>query len=201
MRQKGFILIPVVIVIFLIGVLGYFIYQNFQLKKSNIIPTTNSPTPSPGLDPTTDWEKYNFDELKLTFKIPNEYYLVIPEDKYFTGKDIIDFEVKSFQGNIPANNNYFYLTARFEPTLNLEATAKIAKDYCTEGGVWINCNETKVDGFKTFSGEHPSGGAEGSVYQVDIVLKTGTLTIGVNLTEENIALTNKILSTFKFAEK
>jgi len=42
-RQKGFVLLPVIIIIVLLGTLGYFAYQNTQIKNSK----TNLPTSSP----------------------------------------------------------------------------------------------------------------------------------------------------------
>ena len=43
MRQKGFVLLPVIVFVVLVGVLGYFIYQNAQLRNNN----GNSASPTP----------------------------------------------------------------------------------------------------------------------------------------------------------
>ena len=35
MKQKGFVLLPVIIIIVLVGIVGYFIFQNTRINKSN----------------------------------------------------------------------------------------------------------------------------------------------------------------------
>ena len=44
MRQKGFVFVPVIIIIVLLGIVGYFVYQDTQLKNSKTNLTTPSPT-------------------------------------------------------------------------------------------------------------------------------------------------------------
>lgn len=53
MRQKGFALILIILVIVVLGVVGYFVLQNFKLNSSNggtgissTVPVANSPKPS-----------------------------------------------------------------------------------------------------------------------------------------------------------
>lgn len=52
MRQKGFVLISIIIAV-LVGISGYFIYQNFQLKKQATLPEpTTVATPVISASPT-----------------------------------------------------------------------------------------------------------------------------------------------------
>jgi len=44
MRQKGVVLLPIIIILIMLGVVSYFIYQNTQLKNGKINIPTRSPT-------------------------------------------------------------------------------------------------------------------------------------------------------------
>jgi hypothetical protein len=64
MRQKGSVLLPVIIIIALIGIVGYLIYQNTQLRNGGANPSptitntaTNLPEPTSSSKPTTNWKK------------------------------------------------------------------------------------------------------------------------------------------------
>lgn len=85
MRQKGVILLPIVIIIVLLGALGYFIFQNSQLRNNYIIPTSPfiSPTIHPtmgsqGHTPPSDtkekWEVYVSDSYKYEIKYPKDIF-------------------------------------------------------------------------------------------------------------------------------
>lgn len=83
MRQKGFALLPLIIIIALIGALGYFAYQNIQLRNNNTNSTTQSVTPTANLskpsltpDPTVNWKTYTNTKYGYTFKYPSSYYLM-----------------------------------------------------------------------------------------------------------------------------
>ncbi len=76
MKQKGFVVLPVIIIT-LVGIIGYLVYQNSQLRKGgvNTLPTvTNIATtlqnPSPTIDPTVNWKTYTNPRYKFTFKYP-----------------------------------------------------------------------------------------------------------------------------------
>lgn len=53
MRQKGFILLSVIIIALLIGVLGFFVYQNIQLQKGGSNTVSPSVSPTATLAPTS----------------------------------------------------------------------------------------------------------------------------------------------------
>jgi hypothetical protein len=78
-RQKGFGLLPVIIIIALIGVVGYLIYQNTQLRNLGVNPSpaltnsaTNLPETSPTSDPTANWKTYTNDKLLVSLRYPTE---------------------------------------------------------------------------------------------------------------------------------
>jgi len=78
MRQKGFVLLPIVIITILISALGYFIYHNIQLKKGNgnlisptTVPTDNLPKLFLTPNPTANWETYSFGNI--SFKYPDSF--------------------------------------------------------------------------------------------------------------------------------
>lgn len=80
MRQKGFVFLPVLIIIALVGVLGYFVYQNNQLRKNQIITITPTNTPatdiasaSPSPNPISDWKTYSNNLYSL--KYPTHWIL------------------------------------------------------------------------------------------------------------------------------
>lgn len=77
MRQRGFVLLPVIIIA-LIGILGYFVYQNTKLQNVGVnstspssVPNTNFPKPSTTSDPTANWKTYEDTINKFSIKYPN----------------------------------------------------------------------------------------------------------------------------------
>jgi hypothetical protein len=92
MRQRGFVLLPVIILIVLIGVVGYFVYQNSLLRMNGgkpvspssfptIITTTNLPKPIQTSNPIANWKTFNSPTLGVEFKFPTklEKYGVLKE--------------------------------------------------------------------------------------------------------------------------
>lgn len=84
MKQKGFILFSVIIIIALIGAVGYLIYQNTQLKKGyikrafpTIVPTTYFSEPSPPSNLEYNWKKYKNDEFGFEISYPDKYNMTI----------------------------------------------------------------------------------------------------------------------------
>jgi hypothetical protein len=71
-----------VLVLLLLGTTGYLAYQNYQLKQEvtqkKPTPTplpeiTKQPeisSPTPTIDPTTNWETYEYPDLKFKIKFP-----------------------------------------------------------------------------------------------------------------------------------
>ena len=68
-------LFVILFVVTLAAVLGYFVYQNYLLKKeaTNITPTQQSPIPSQSPDPTSNWVVFNSKTLGIEFKIPPQF--------------------------------------------------------------------------------------------------------------------------------
>ncbi|HUC94709.1 MAG TPA: hypothetical protein VMR19_01750 [Candidatus Saccharimonadales bacterium] len=84
MRQKGSALLPIIIIIALIGVVGYLVYQNIQLKNGSVNPTpivpntvANLPEPSLTSDPTANWKTYYHKNLDISFKYPPDWTVQI----------------------------------------------------------------------------------------------------------------------------
>lgn len=81
MRQKGFIPVLIVIIAALIGVVGYLVYQNTQLRNVSPVPAqtpssdaTVAPTQAtttPTTDPTANWKTYVSKDKRYTFKYPD----------------------------------------------------------------------------------------------------------------------------------
>jgi hypothetical protein len=76
-RQKGFALLPVIIIIALIGIVGYLVYQNTQLKNGSVNPSptitntvTNLPERSPSPEPTANWKTYTNNKYGYSIKVP-----------------------------------------------------------------------------------------------------------------------------------
>jgi len=85
-NQKGFSeIILILVIVVLVGVVGFFIYQNNQLKQESDKPiisdvsesateTTTSPnataSPTKTSTPAADWKTYSVNEIGLTFKLP-----------------------------------------------------------------------------------------------------------------------------------
>lgn len=79
MRQKGFAPI-IILVLILLGVIGYFIYQNTQLQKSNsnvtspsTVPNANLLQSSPTPDPTVNWKTYTNTKYGYSVKYPSNW--------------------------------------------------------------------------------------------------------------------------------
>jgi len=90
MKQKGIVLLPIVIIIALLGTLGYFIFQNLQLREivespepTPTTPNTNMPTPSQTPGPTTNLKTYTDEKFKISFQHPSNWQEVINSNKYF----------------------------------------------------------------------------------------------------------------------
>jgi hypothetical protein len=96
------------LVVIALGVVGYFVYQDWQLKKEvpsqeQVSPTPAEELPTPTIDPTAGWQSYNNDEYKFSFKYPSDYLLsdkllkILPEDtNTLMGITIINEEKKEW---------------------------------------------------------------------------------------------------------
>ena len=100
-----------------IGVAGYFAYQNFQLKKSLVqtetMPQINTPSPTPTIDQTVTWQKYQNKEMKFRIKYPphwgvSESGLYGPDGKISSRPFIIWGEPKELSG-VTVYSMYLFL--------------------------------------------------------------------------------------------
>ena len=76
-NQKGFAnIILVAVIVGLIGVVGFFMLQNSQLKEEQIEiqPASKSGSSFPSLttDPTTNWSLHSFSDFGLSFSYPED---------------------------------------------------------------------------------------------------------------------------------
>lgn len=86
MRQKGFVLVQILVVVILLGALGYFIYQNTQLKSllpnkviPNPVPTSEAvnTSPKPSKTPNLNGNTYTSESLGIEF----DYATYLDADK------------------------------------------------------------------------------------------------------------------------
>lgn len=212
MRQKGIVVLPVIIIVLLIGVVGYFIYQNTQLRQNNsqnqlpqasiltTTPTESLMESSPTINPRANWKTYTNTKYGYTFKYPPEFTL----DSYG--------QVSGEEGTIEltkANNN---------PQTSILVDASISE---TSKSLYLDY-KSRADG-NTATGQLIEGGSEVAVsmseiqlanniaYQgvlesntdilINILIERNNLIYGLQfITEvkEDKALFDQILSTFKF---
>lgn len=68
MKQKGFILFPIILIISLLVIVGYIIYQNhLPLQKTAV---EISPTPVTNINSLTDWNTYKAGKLGFELRHP-----------------------------------------------------------------------------------------------------------------------------------
>lgn len=70
MRRKGFVLLPIIVIIALVGALGYFIYQNTQLQKSSGDLLKPSPTADLAANLPLDWTYKQSSICNVKFPLP-----------------------------------------------------------------------------------------------------------------------------------
>jgi hypothetical protein len=100
MKQKGNVIVIVLVSVILLAIIGFLVYQNMQLKKQAVIPSTTpttttttsapsvTPTPTPSLKP--GWKLYQNSQYKFEFSHPASYkVLTSSEDLYGWPKAIL----------------------------------------------------------------------------------------------------------------
>lgn len=111
MRQKGFILLPVIIIILIVGVLGYFIYQNTQLQKINGSPIslflkTKVNTPNPEINKIlTEVEKI----FQKNAKKYNAKISFSDDEIWWTTEDNLNINIKNTPAvmfSVPCYENF-----------------------------------------------------------------------------------------------
>jgi hypothetical protein len=212
-KTKKPLALMIVIHLIAVAVIGYFIYQNMQLKKQISQPQSTpiasvTPTALPTTDPTANWKTYNSPENTFSFKYPSSLQL-----KVFDSNSLI------LTVNDGPNKSYH----EFRVNQYSVPNGKTLYQFIYEGGVGDNYGKSYLDGnkvsltFKDVSqgslykiwepSEWPSG--NGTLIKF---IQNNNLLIWFSLEpynpggtpipyeSENVAIYNQILSTFKFTE-
>jgi len=85
-KQKSWLVIGLaILVLLLLGTTSFFAYQNSQLKQQilqkpptplpKVTKQPEIPSPTPNIDSTTNWKRYNNSKYGFAFKYPDEFYL------------------------------------------------------------------------------------------------------------------------------
>lgn len=139
MRQKGFVLLPAIVIILLLGTLGYFIYQNTQLNKISV---NNKPViTSPSL--------VNAVQVTITGVLTtiwnHETHYTINEDQGQKTELLIDEEVaKPLGGSLAINGKR--ITIKGELVKDSPKTVKVMSiQLATDLYIDISDRSCKVD--------------------------------------------------------
>lgn len=194
MRQKGFILLPVVIIIALLGVVGYLVYQNAQLRNGGGGVMINSPVSSSVPVSTANWKTFLTRSLNYSIKYPPN---LTPS---LAANNSLDFS--------DSNKNLIF-------SVNLSTTSQLqinsswpsfAKIKDSENHTWNTSSTTGIEGNMVYSGEYLNNG---KVYSFGIWINENNFANYVSLSSkpsdelasQEIDFANQILSTFKFKDK
>ena len=118
MRLKGFALLPVVIIIALIGIVGYLVYQNTQLKNGGVNTTpaitntvTNIPKASSSPDPTANWKTYTNTQYYYEFKYPNKVTIDTTQTDVTKAMFMGQKQIDSGRTQAELSDGYFFIVA------------------------------------------------------------------------------------------
>lgn len=203
MRQKGFVLFPLVIIVVLLGAVGYLVYQNTQLQKSSGNLNSTSVTPSGNLakssstpDPTAEWETFNNGVYYFKYPITwdtcligenMDYYMVGPKEK-------VD-KVRPMKGGF-GGGTFLTLTigtSTEQPAWTTDENWKVASEPIEVNGV----SGTKYSVSVLQDGPGFSAGDK----ITNVVLKHDDKFIQIELLDQTYQdIYEQILSTFKFLQ-
>lgn len=210
MRQKGFFILPVLLVIITVSVLGYFVYQNRQAQRaSNIFtpsPATsistppNTPSTYPKLSTDFQWKNY-------TNKIMG-YFLKYPE--FLDEHSYSDVPITAF---IKADEHFFLQAeSKYNYTTSFETIYNLASDQSIPEKIISGVKTTKITN-KTIGGykvaiytEVPLNPSELSYkYELVALICDGNKTIELSMfgdSKQQVDRFNniftEILNSFKF---
>ncbi|MFC1710357.1 rod shape-determining protein [Patescibacteria group bacterium] len=102
-KQKGVVFLPILIVVLLLGTVGYFIYQNYQLKKGQTAIPQITSTPIKLLTEGStsapfDWEKHIDKEYLYSIDYPSIYKLTVHDSNGYNFIDIDNGVMKIYSG-------------------------------------------------------------------------------------------------------
>ena len=195
MRQKGFTPIIILLVVLLLGVLGYFAftkgYININLPKpsaSNNPVTLPSSSPTP--DPTANWKTYTNPEEGITFKYPSDLYLVYRKSDKSLG---LDGHIFICENKTSVDENYFVLCG---PGMRIQT-----RDYsqgwgggCGPEGIIETIN---IGGFET----ETCWTSDGGDFNTENPYSNNPYVVGFVFGKNfNKIISKEILSTFKFTQ-
>ncbi len=92
MKQRGNATIIVVIVVIALGIIGFLIYQNTQLKKqaspasptpTPITTSASTPTPVPTATPKPGWKLYQNQQYKFEFSYSSAYKVLTDKENLY----------------------------------------------------------------------------------------------------------------------
>lgn len=159
MRQKGFVLFPVIIVL-LLGVLGYFIYQNTQLQKDianflspSTTPTVNplqpSPitTPSNKTTPTSNPTQNGASLENIRYTLPQGWKAEIRDG---------GISISPASGG----GNFFIKVYNYSESVGRRDYYCQLVDYCIGGTTFIEVNIGNIAGYKASVLDNSGGGHE-----------------------------------------
>jgi hypothetical protein len=104
-KQKGFASLIIIIILTLVGVVGYLAYQNTQLRNvlptptqspisvATNLPTQTIPTVKPTTDPTASWKEHTDGSTFLKVKYPSSWRVVDWTNGYGFGPQEIGEDV------------------------------------------------------------------------------------------------------------
>ncbi len=122
MRQKGFVGLPILIIVLLLGILGYYTLQKSQAPKNQIESITSDPTPMPtAISPVisrspnyVDWSAYTETrEVKFSIEYPSNW-IVDTKDGMYGSKGARFDSDKEAIGSVGVNWN----SSPVEPNCN-----------------------------------------------------------------------------------
>jgi hypothetical protein len=103
MKQKGFApIIILVLVIAVLGVVGYFVSKDFKSTNQsfNQLTVAPSPTPTATVDPAANWKTYIDKDKEYSLKYPSQYFYQDSNDGNAVAFDLKPFKDCSSQNNI-----------------------------------------------------------------------------------------------------
>jgi hypothetical protein len=104
MKQKGNAIIIVLVLIIALGIIGFLVYQNMQLKKQTALPSSTPtsvavtvaspspvpvPTSIPGPSLKPGWQLYTNDKYGFEFSHPASYKALTSKDDLYGWEDAI----------------------------------------------------------------------------------------------------------------
>jgi len=139
-NQKGIVFIPILIIVILLGIAGYFAYQNYQTKNqvNNIQPT---PKPHPDEKFIESWNFYESERLKIKFKNPGDMVLETTIEDFYPDQGHIElYDQSTYKAIERVNEEGGYLTSL--PVIGITA-------FNVKGNIslldWLKANDSKVN--------------------------------------------------------